>query len=56
MKKEKGKEGSIESEKTGRPSQSGGEMLSRSAAKILSNRIGKQIILGILGIIFSKKK
>lgn len=50
------KKGSIEPEKTGRQSQSGGEMLAKSAAKILNSRTGQQIIRGILGIIFKKKK
>lgn len=46
----------IEPEKTGRPSQSTGEVVARSAAKILSSRTGQQIVRGILGILFSKKK
>lgn len=54
------KQGTMKPEKTeaqpGRQSQSGGEMLAKSAAKILGSRTGQQIIRGILGIIFKKKK
>lgn len=40
----------------GRPSQSTIEVIAKSTAKVLSSRVGQQIIRGILGTIFQKKK
>lgn len=54
------KSGSEGSEKTGKkkdlPTESNMEVIAKSTVKILNSRIGQQIIRGILGTIFQKKK